>query len=163
MTTKQPAGLGQITDVDLIDTGTMTGDVRDLLLQEMRDTKDHRPWTERSEDEQDAMIDRADRFACALVAKIVREVAILGRPSVTVQIKKWEVGDALKIAAEGVVSEENATTLLHGGKIAHIVFGDIDDFRGERAEILPVRDQGALDLEHDEDGVVFDNTNAAAA
>ena len=159
-TTQQPAGLGIIEDIDLIDTSTLTGDVRDLILQEMRDAKDHRPWTERNEDDQDAMIDRADRFATSLVAKIVREVAILGRPSVTVQIKKWEVGDALKIAAEGVVSEQNATTLLHGGKIAHIVFGDIDDFKGERAEIKAVPDQG--DLEYDDDGVVFDNTSAAA-
>lgn len=157
---QQPAGLGVIEDIDLIDTSTLTGDVRDLILQEMRDSKDHRPWTERNEDDQDAMIDRADRFATSLVAKIVREVAILGRPSVTVQIKKWEVGDALKIAAEGVVSEQNATTLLHGGRIAHIVFGDIDDFKGERAEIKAVPDQG--DLEYDEDGVVFDNTSAAA-
>lgn len=152
-----------ITHIEDINTDTLTGDVRDLILVEMRDSKDHKPWTERGEQEQIDMIDRAERFACALVAKVVREVAIMGRPSVTVQIKKWEVGEGLKIAAEGVASQDNAITLLNGGKIAHIVFGDIEDFRGERAPAAYTRDQGSLDLEHDEDEVVFDNTPAAAA
>lgn len=152
-----------IQSVDDIDTSTMTGDVRDLILGEMRDAKDHKPWTERNEDEQDAMIDRATRFADRLIAKLVREIAVMGRPSVTVQIKEWKVGDALKIAAEGIVSEHNATTLLHGGKIAHIVFGGIEDVRGERGPATATPDQGALELEHDEDGVVFDNTEAGAA
>lgn len=158
----QPSGLELVTSIEDIETDTLVGDVKDLLLQEMRDAKDHRPWTERSEDEQDAMIDRADRFATALIAKIVREIAIMGRPSVTVQIKKWEVGEGLKIAAEGVASEGNAITLLHGGKIAHLVFGDISEFKGERGELKATPDQGDL-IEHDEDGVVFDNTSAAAA
>ncbi len=155
----QPSGLELVTSIEDIETDTLVGDIRDLLLQEMRDAKDHRPWTERNEDEQDAMIDRADRFATSLVAKIVREIAIMGRPSVTVQIKKWEVGEGLKIAAEGVASEGNAITLLHGGKVAHLVFGDISEFKGERGEIIAAPDQPVL---HDEDGVVFDNTQAAA-
>ncbi|WGM47689.1 hypothetical protein KOAAANKH_02571 [Brevundimonas sp. NIBR10] len=155
----QPSGLELVTSIEDIETDTLVGDVKDLILQEMRDAKDHRPWTERNEDDQDAMIDRADRFATSLVAKVVREIAIMGRPSVTVQIKEWKVGDALKIATEAIASEGNAMALLHGGKIAHLVFGDIAEFKGERAEIVAVPDQADL---HDEDGVVFDNTKAAA-
>lgn len=158
----QPSGLELVTNIEDIETDTLVGDVKDLILQEMRDAKDHRPWTERNEDDQDAMIDRADRFAVSLVAKIVREVAIMGRPSVPVQIKKWEVGDNLKIAAEGVPTEGNAITLLHGGKIAYLVFGGVEDFKGERGELKATPDQGSLDVEHDDDGVVFDNTAAAA-
>ena len=36
------------------------------------------------------------------------------------------------------------------------------DAEAARIEAAYTKDQGALDLEHDEDGVVFDNTKAAA-
>jgi len=155
---KQPAGLGAVTDVEDIDTTTMTGDVRDLILQEMRDAKDHKPWTERSENDQYDMIDRAERFAERLVTDLVRKLAVRDCPNVPVEIEKWEVGKGLKVVMTAIDSEDNVTALMHGGKFAHVVFTNLDDVRGERGKIKPTPDQA--ELLHDEDGVVFDNTEA---
>lgn len=157
-TTKGPRGLGRVKDPEAFQTTTLIGDVRDLILQEMRDAKDALPWTVRSEKDQAAMIDRADRFAHNLVRRCVEVIAAEGRPAVSVLIEKWEVGKGLKLVAKGVDTEENVTAMMHGGKAAYVVFGAIDAFDGEREPIQPAPDQGQL-LD-DDDGPVFDQTDA---
>lgn len=155
----QPRGLGRITDIETIQTETLVGDVRDLILQEMRDAKEGLPWTTRTERQQAEMIDRADRFAKGVIAKIVNLVAAGDNPAVPVTIKKWEVSDELKVALTGAASTTNIVTMMDGGGVGFLVFADKEPFNGEREPVRPAKDQGTLPG-HDEDGVVFDNTPA---
>ena len=70
------------------------------------------------------MIDRADRFATNLIARLVNLVAAGDNPAVPVAVKKWEVGDGLKVALTGAASPDNITTMMEGGGIGFLVFAD---------------------------------------
>lgn len=142
--TKSPRGLGRVKNVEALKTDTLVGDTRDLILQEMRDAKNALPWTTRSEKEQAEMIDRADRFARTIIAKIVNLVAAGDNPAIPVTIKKWVVADELQVAIQGAASLDNMQAMIDGGKIAFLVFADKEPFDGEREPIQPLADQADM-------------------
>jgi hypothetical protein len=140
----QPKGLGVVTAIDEVDASTLVGDLRDLILQEMRDAKDGLPWTERPEKAQAEMIDRADRFARNLVARAVNLIATGNNPSVPVSVKQWTVSDELKIQLSGAASHTSVTAMIDGGTIGFLVFAPKEPFQGEREAIQPAKDQPDL-------------------
>lgn len=147
MTATQPPkqrGLGRVKSIDDIKADTLVGDVRDLVLQEMRDAKEALPWTVRSEKQQAEMIDRCDRFARNLVTKIVNAVAAGNNPAVPVTVKEWKVTDELKISLVGAANLQNMHCMIDGGAIGFLVFADKEPFQGEREPIKPTPDQGDL-------------------
>lgn len=157
----QPRGLGRVETVEDIQSATLVGDVRDLVLQEMRDSKDALPWTTRTEKQQAEMIERADRFARGLVAQIVNAVASGNNPALPVTVKEWKVTDELKVALVGAATHQNMNTMIDGGQIGFLVFADKEPYAGEREPIKPAPDQGSM-LDGDDEGPVFDNTDAGA-
>jgi hypothetical protein len=147
----QPRGLGRVKSVDDVKADTLVGDVRDLVLQEMRDAKEALPWTTRSEKQQAEMIDRADRFARNIVAKIVNLVAAGDNPAVPVTIKEWKVTDELKVALVGAATLSNLNAMIDGGAIGFLVFADKEPFSGEREPVQPAPEQPDLIHPDDED------------
>lgn len=142
--TKQQRGLGRVKSIDDVKADTLVGDVRDLILQEMRDAKEALPWTVRSEKQQGEMIERADRFARGIVARVVNLVAAGNNPAVPVSVKQWTVSDELKIQLSGAASHVNVTAMIDGGNIGFLVFADKEPFQGEREPVKPTPDQGNL-------------------
>ena len=157
--TIEPIGLGRVKNTDAIQAPTLVGDVRDLLLQEMRDTKNALPWTTRSEKEQREMIDRADRFARDLVTKAISVVAAAECPSIRVKIDSWTVKDGIKIVTKAFTTPDNVAALSDGTDTPLLVFVSLDDVGGERGTISPAPDQPRLG-DDDDDGPVFDRTDA---
>lgn len=141
---RQQRGLGRVKSVDDIKADTLVGDVRDLVLQEMRDAKEALPWTVRTEKQQAEMIDRADRFARTLVSKVVNAVAAGNNPAVPVTIKEWKVTDELKVALVGAATLQNMHSMIDGGSIGFLVFADKEPFQGEREPVKPTPDQADL-------------------
>lgn len=141
---QQQRGLGRVKSIDDVKADTLVGDVRDLILQEMRDAKEALPWTTRSEKQQAEMIDRADRFAQTIIAKVVNLVAVGNNPSVPVTIKEWKVTDELKVALVGAANLQNMHCMIDGGAIGFLVFADKEPFQGEREPVKPTPDQGDL-------------------
>lgn len=153
---------------------TLIGDVRDLVLQEMRDAKDGLPWTLRNEKDQQLMIERADRFAHTLVANVVERIAASGLKSLPVQIGKCILGDAVEIKLIMARNLKNVMALEEAGKAGFLVLADPEQFAGERAPIRATPDQRRLLQEDsnpgeapkprrrkdDDDGPTFDNTDA---
>ena len=137
-------GLGRVTAVEDVKTETLVGDVRDLILQEMRDAKNALPWTVRSEKDQRDMIDRADGFAKSIIARLVNLIAAGNNPAIPVTIKEWKVADELKIALVGSPVIYNLETLIEGGKLGFLVFADKEPYQGEREPVAPAPDQGDL-------------------
>lgn len=144
MGVSQPRGLGRVKSIDDIKADTLVGDVRDLVLQEMRDAKNALPWTTRTEKEQAEMIDRADRFAKNVVSRIVNLVAAGDNPAVPVTIKEWKVTDELKVALVGAATLQNMHSMIDGGQIGFLVFADKEPFQGEREPVQPAKDQPDL-------------------
>lgn len=140
----QPRGLGRVKTIEDVKADTLVGDVRDLILQEMRDAKEALPWTTRTEKQQADMIDRADRFARNVVARVVNLVASGNNPAVPVTVKQWTVSDELKVQLSGAASHSNVTSMLDGGQIGYLVFADKEPFQGEREPVQPAKDQPDL-------------------
>ena len=140
----QPRGLGRIQSVEDIKADTLFGDVRDLILQEMRDAKNALPWTTRTENEQADMIDRADRFARNLITRVVNIIAAGNNPAIPVSVKQWTVSDELKVQLTAAASHSNVTTMIDGGTIGFLVFADREPFEGEREPIRPAPNQTPL-------------------
>lgn len=142
--TTQPRGLGRVKSVEDVKSDTLVGDVRDLILQEMRDAKNALPWTTRSEKEQAEMIDRADRFSRSIIAQVVNLVAAGDNPAIPMTVKKWTVSDELQVALSGAASHLNVTNMIDGGNIAFLVFADKEPFDGEREPVKPAPNQPDL-------------------
>lgn len=153
----EPNGSGE--DGQAFETGieiareTMTGDVRDLLLAEIKNAKRAgRPWPKLKEAEQLAIIDRCQHFADDLVARVSRIVAADGRMVINGEVDKVDIKDSKDgalLQARFVThrSEGSLTALgMAVGKTVSMLIQDIQPFRGERAPASPDPDQPALDL-----------------
>lgn len=159
---KTHRGLGRVKSIEDVKADTLVGDVRDLVLQEMRDAKEALPWTVRSEKQQAEMIDRADRFARNIISKVVNLVAVGDNPAVPVTIKEWKVTDELKVALVGAATLQNMHSMIDGGSIGFLVFADKEPFQGEREPVKPLPDQGDL-IGDGDDGEEGDEPESEAA
>lgn len=159
MSVDQPHGLGRVTDPDHIKTETMVGDVRDLLLQEARDTRSALPWTSRSEKEQREIIEKVDVFAGKLVRSVARAMAIGANPCVQVMVDSWKVKDGVTITCKASTTPGNLEILANDGNTPLLVFVDLEALKGERSPIVPLKDQPDLG-DNDDEGPVFDRTGS---
>lgn len=132
---------------------TATGDVRDLLLQEIKHAKlGATPWAQMTEEQQRSAIDRCQQFGDALVARVARIVAADGRMAIdgyvdATNIKDTKDGPVLRVAIHSARTERNmgALGMAVGGTVA-ILVQDIQPYRGERAPARPDPDQPDLGL-----------------
>lgn len=137
---------------------TMTGDLRDCLLDFLKHEKNPLPWNMRTEDAQREAIEKCSRAAMAAVERAVSIIAADGRPTILATCDQVTVKDGIK----AVVSLSKSDALRHElvdsqGKTVLIVVTDADRYEGEREPAVPQPNQPDLS---DGDGPVFDNTDA---
>lgn len=158
----QPQGLGLVDGIDEAKANTLYGDIRDLLLQEIRDGQS-KPWTDRPEVEQWDVIERVDKFSTNLIRKVCAAVAEAEFASIRVLIDSFTVKKGLKIVLTASDTKEAVDALI-AGKGAFLVFADPEAYMKARAALGPAPDQPTLDLgEGGDDGPVFDATDAGAS
>lgn len=146
----KPKGLGLVEGIDAAKANTLYGDIRDLLLQEIRDNQG-KPWDQRGEREQWDVIERVDKFATNLVNKACALVAEGDSPSIRVLIDSFTVKKGVKIVLNASETKEAVDALI-AGKGAFLVFADPEQFRGARAALGPAADQpDLLDDEGDDE------------
>jgi len=139
---------------------TLTGDVRDRLLETLRFEQSKLPWDKRSEADQQDTVHRMENFARDLVTKAVEVIASHGRVVIQAFIEKAEVKEGIKAVVTLGRSDRNRHMLLDAvGARVMIVIADPDTFTGERAPVEIAPDQPELPV-----GVVHsagDDNNAA--
>jgi len=145
----KPKGLGLVEGIDEAKANTLYGDIRDLMLQEIRDNQG-KPWDQRGETEQWDVIQRIDKFATNLVIKACALVAEGDSPSIRVLVDSFTVKKGLKIVLTASTTPE-ALDALSDGKGAFLVFADPEQFKGARAAVGPAADQPDLLDDPDED------------
>lgn len=109
---------------------TLTGDVRDFLVDRLRHFP--KPWGQMTESEQTAQIEAAVSAAKSLVKKAVKIIASEGRQTVPAKLEKITLKDGCKIelsAANGWISE--LAGALNNDVL--IVTNWADEYTGERA------------------------------
>lgn len=149
--TKQPAQTQPQTEAQLdaralrLARTTLTGDIRTLILTEMKETKSNLPWNMRPEKEQQEMIDRVTAFAEFIVERAVNIVASAGRRTIPAMLTQISVKDGIKAMIEiSQIAEQRHLLMDSVGSPVHIVIADPAEFTGERRPEHPTPDQTSI-------------------
>ncbi len=130
---------------------TCTGDVRDFLLDYLKNDKNPLPWNVRGEAEQAETIERATRAAGALVERVVEIVSADGRRTISATLESFTIKDGITAKIKTTRSDDTLLALNHArGTPLQIVIADDAPYVGE---LKPVR------IEPDQ-GAIFDETKA---
>lgn len=124
---------------------TLTGDIRDIILNDMKDRKSTLPWNLRSEAEQTEIIDHVARLSAGIVERVVKIVAAGGRRTIHASLKKVTVTDAIKAEIELSKADQQRHELIDAtGASVLIVVADAEAFTGERDPVAINKEQGEL-------------------
>lgn len=120
---------------------TLTGDLRDKLLENMRNLPD--VWQKLNEQAQQDQIDRATAQAKDLVEQAVKLIASGGRKTVPAKLEKLTLKDGCKV--------EMTCSSSWIGELAPVLNNDVlivtnsdDEFHGEKAPAKPDPDQADM-------------------
>lgn len=140
---------------------TMTGDLRDCLLDFMKHDKNPLPWNLQGENAQRDTIDKVEGAVKSAVEKVVHIIAADGRQTILAKLKKVTVGDDIK--AEVTLGKSNP--LRHAlydsqGMDVLIVVTSSDPYDGEKSPVHIEPDQRVLPGSDDDedDGPIMDRT-----
>lgn len=138
---------------------TMTGDIRDILLDILRNHT--KSWGELTEDEQRTLAADVQERCEYVVAKAVNLLAADGRPVIEGHLESVTVKDGFKAVI--TMSKEHA--LRHSlvdaqGFAVLVVVTDADQYKGEKAPVEIDPNQRALPV--DDTGPVADKGRATA-
>lgn len=124
---------------------TLTGDVRDFVLDRIRHEQDKRPWDQRSEAEQRDTIHRVETMARDLVVRAVELIAAEGRRTIKATLEQVTIKDGIKATVTLSKFDPQRHCLMDAqGASILIVVADADEFTGERAEVQVKPDQAEL-------------------
>lgn len=126
---------------------TLTGDLRDLVLDTLRREQGMRPWHERGEAEQTETVSRVEGAVHAWVTRALELVSAQGQPAIKATVESVTVKDGIK----AVLMLSKFDPLRHAladaqGKAVTLVVADSGDFEGERAPVPIQPDQKALPM-----------------
>lgn len=121
---------------------TLTGDIRDIMLNDMKDRKTSLPWNLRNEAAQQELIDQVTRMAESIVTRTVKIVAAGGRRTIQAHLKKITVTDSIKVEIELSKMDQQRHDLIDAtGASVLIVVADAEIYEGERAPVTAKPDQ----------------------
>ncbi len=126
---------------------TMTGDLRDMILNKLRHEQDKRPWDQRSESEQRETAHSVEAAVQESVRQAVEMISASGLPTIQATLESVMVKDGIKLTITMRKDSDQRFNIMdmQGGTIM-IIAADADQFMGERAAVRIKPDQG--DIEH---------------
>ena len=83
--------------VALLAVATLAGDVRDFILDRLKNDHSPLPWNLRGEAEQNRYIEQSDTAAKRLVAQVAGLVATRGQPAIGGRVKKAAMRDVISV------------------------------------------------------------------
>lgn len=133
------------------ETGTLAGDIRDVILTHFRQIKV--PWSMLAEQEQLDKIAAIEALGRDVARRAVYMVAASDMPVVHVTIGKWTVGEQIECKITAAAFLQNITHLAeHGQNSAVLVLADPGAYQGEREKANGDPDQPPLPLGGDQEG-----------
>lgn len=146
-------GIAHLGDEAELDTKTMRGDLRDMILQVLRQAK--KPWEKMSELEQRQVIGDVTFAANSMVSRMAHLVAAAGQPTLCASFKGLTFKDSICEVKMALSRFDEARHELvdAAGSTVLIVLPGVERFTGERKPAPVDRDQKPL----------FDETAAGRA
>lgn len=125
------------TAVPTIEDKTLRGDIRDLILSELKHVDC--PWSKANEDEQQRRIDRSTDIADQVVRRAIDLIAARGLPALPIDVGKITVeGAECKGTFECYADDENLLRIRHlQGSRAMFVLASPSAYQGEKAPQVP--------------------------
>ena len=124
---------------------TMTGDLRDFILDRLKNDHSALPWNTRREAEQRETIASVERAVRATVARAVEIIAADGRQVLKGTLVKVLVKDGIKTQIDLLQSDPLRHKLIdHQGGTVLVALATLDDLDGERAPAEVNKDQSSL-------------------
>lgn len=131
---------------------TMTGDLRDVLLNFLKHEKNPLPWNMQTEDQQSALIEKVTNACQIAVERAVKTIAADGRKAIICMLDQVKVKDGIKAVLKLSKEDEQRHALMDSqGSTVLLVVADIESYTGERKAALPEPNQNRLPMD-DEDG-----------
>lgn len=122
---------------------TLTGDVRDSILDRIRSLR--KPWPQASEAEQAEIIEGITRLAEHIVKEVVILVASAGRKAMVGDLEKVTVKDGFQAVISLKKDDPNRHELVDSvSQTVLIVVADVEAFTGEQKKAKPEADQRNL-------------------
>lgn len=124
---------------------TMTGDIRDFILDRLKHEQSKAPWHQRSESDQRETVHQVESMVRAAVSKVVEIMAGHGRRTIKATIEQITIKDGYKAVLTASKHDHNRHHLADAqGQTVLIVVADPDEFTGERAEVPINPDQATM-------------------
>lgn len=137
--------MGETTEFIVIAADTLSGDLRDFLLDRQRQDHNPLPWQLRAETEQRAAIEAADRAARAWVRRAVDLIAADGKPAARGSLVKLQAKDGLQMQVNIPASDPLRHALMdHVGAGVLVTIADVQKFDGARGAVPVLNDQRGI-------------------
>lgn len=125
---------------------TLTGDLRDFILDRLRHEQDKRPWDKRSEAEQRDTVHRVESAVREMVGKAIEVLAAGGRRTIRATLDQVTVKDGIVGKLVMMKSDPLRHQLFDSvGNAVLIVVADPEEYTGERAAVAIAPDQGDIE------------------
>lgn len=129
-------------DVVSIAVETLTGDMRDFILDRLRHEQSKRPWHERSEADQRDTVHQVETAVQRVVRTAVELIAAQGLRTIKATLEQVTVKDGIKATLTMSKFDEERHTLIDAtGATVLVVVADPEQFTGERAPVEIKPDQ----------------------
>lgn len=145
-----PKDVAKQEEIDLV-AATLTGDVRDALLGQIRTLQ--KPYAKCTYDEQSDIIAHATKVATNLVERAVNLIAAEGRKAMVGQLMKIQLKDGIQCQVNFSKQDEMRHELFDAqGMAVMLVIADASAFVGEAAPAKADADQAVIPLRLAKDG-----------
>ncbi len=125
---------------------TMTGDIRDFILNLLRHEQDKRPWNQRSAAEQTDAVHRVEAAVRQTVQTAIEQISSNGQKPIKATLAAVTIKDGIKGTIELSKFDVQRHNLCDAvGQTVLIVVADADAFTGERAPVPIKPDQTDLE------------------
>jgi hypothetical protein len=139
---------------------TLTGDLRDFVLDTLKNEKDPLPWHLRPESVQRDTVDRVTMTVNRAVERAIEIMAADGRVVIMATIEQVRVKDKIQAVLAMNKADPNRHLLLDAtGDQVLVALASADEYTGTRGDVPITKDQGSFD--DDDEGPLFDKTPSA--
>ena len=141
-------------DAIIMARDTIVGDLRDMILDQLRHNHDALPWNARTENKQRETVELVTKAVQHAVDKAVRLIASDGRPFLMGTLAKVQIKDGIQAQINLSKSDPLRHSLIDAqGQTVMVIVADSDAFSGTRGDVKTTPDQSSLiDGDEAEDG-----------
>lgn len=131
-------------------TETLMGDLRDFILDRLKNEHNPLPWQMQGEDAQRETIARVESAMRTWVYRAVTLIAAGGQRAARGSLIKFVVKDGIQMQINVAASDSLRHELAdHVGNSVLVIIADAEQHQGERSPVKVTKDQGSI-LDDDE-------------